>query len=167
MWASMTTRTPVFRSAFWAGLSFIRYLVVFSSMIMTTLLFLSLIVKLSLVTAVTVPIIGSPCAYRSPTNKTIATTQRTNRFSIVFLLFLNGCALSCLHSQPLIFLNGCALSGLHSQPLIFLDGCALSGLHSQPLIFLDGCALSGLHSQPLINDCVHDYLLRVNCRHPA
>src|SRR4029079_2375193 len=59
MWASMTTRAPVFRSVFLAGLSFSKNFVFFSNMITTGLLFLSVIVNVSLVTAVTVPMIGS------------------------------------------------------------------------------------------------------------
>src|SRR5437867_9076016 len=58
--ASMTTREPTLRSVFLAGLSFIIYFVVFSSMMVTGLLSLSFMVKVSAVTAVTVPTIGSP-----------------------------------------------------------------------------------------------------------
>src|SRR5262249_24625297 len=88
MCASITTRAPTFRSAFFAALSFTRYFVVFSNMITTGLLFLSVIVKVSAVTAVTVPMIGSPWAYSSPTNKTTASKQRTNRFNIDVFSFL-------------------------------------------------------------------------------
>src|SRR5207249_9646269 len=83
MCASMTTLAPTFRSAFLAGLSLIRYFVPFSNMITTGLLSLSFIVNVSFETAVTVPIIGSPCASNNPVNKAIMTKQTANRFNIV------------------------------------------------------------------------------------
>src|SRR5438477_11395506 len=87
MWASMTTRTPGFRSVFLAALSFIKYFVFFSSMIVTGLLSLPVMVNVSLVTAVTVPRTGSPCASNRPAHNTIAAKQITNRFNIEWVSF--------------------------------------------------------------------------------
>src|SRR6202166_1280659 len=78
----MTTRTPTFKSAFLAGLSLTTYFVALSIMMVTDLLSLSLIVKVSAVTAVTVPTMGSPWASKSPAHKTTASKQRTIRFNI-------------------------------------------------------------------------------------
>src|SRR4051812_9962414 len=87
MCASMTTRAPTFKSVFFPGLLSRRYFVVFSSIMTTGLLSLSLMVTVSAATAVTVPMMGSPCAIASPVRSTKAVRLIKILFNMVVFSF--------------------------------------------------------------------------------
>src|SRR5262245_54666846 len=107
--ASIMTRRPTFRSDFVTGLSALMYFVAFSNMMTTGLLVVSLIVNVSLPMAVTVPIMGSPCEYSSPTKATTTTKQKAADFSICFSLMMMFLAifyrqvLACQESSHSLF----------------------------------------------------------------